>query len=85
MYKLFTANTKTEKKLQEYVSFRDDIKDKLDRLKFDPRRANGAHPLHGKLAGKWACWLGSNLRLIYTIDDTQKIIIVISIGSHKVY
>ncbi len=33
---------------------REDIKEKLDRLKEEPRRSNSAHPLHGKLKGKWA-------------------------------
>ena len=85
MYKLAVANTKTEKKLMQYISLREDIKDKLDRLKVDPRKANGAHPLHGALAGKWACWLGSNIRLIYVIDDEKKRITILAVGSHKVY
>lgn len=55
MYKLFTANSKTEKKLREYTSLRQDIPEKLERLKENPRKANGAHPLHGKLKGEWAC------------------------------
>lgn len=41
MYKIFTANTKTEKKLQEYILLRADIKEKLEKLKIDPRRTNG--------------------------------------------
>ena len=85
MYSIFTANSKTEKRLLEYVALRDDIKDKLNRLKENPRRANGAHPLHGRLAGKWACWLGSNIRLVYIIDDFKKIIIIEAVGSHKIY
>jgi len=71
MYTLFTANSKTEKRLQEYLSLRADIKEKLERLKVDPRKVNGAHPLHGRLEGKWSCWLGSNIRLIYSIDEGQ--------------
>lgn len=85
MYKLFTANTKTEKILQEYLSLRKDMAEKLDKIKIEPRRANGAHPLHGKLAGKWACWLGSNIRMIYTINDENRIIIIEAVGSHKIY
>lgn len=85
MYTLFVANSKTEKRLQEYISFRNDISEKLDRLKIEPRRANGAHNLHGKLEGKWACWLGSNIRLIYIIDDANRKIIILAVGSHKVY
>ena len=85
MYKIFTANTKTEKRLKEYISLRNDIKEKLDRLKIEPRRANGAHPLHGRLEGKWGCWLGYNIRMIYSIDDRQEMIIIEAVGSHKVY
>ncbi|MEK6850889.1 MAG: type II toxin-antitoxin system mRNA interferase toxin, RelE/StbE family [Nanoarchaeota archaeon] len=84
-YSIFTANSKTEKRLKEYLLLRLDIRDKLDRLKTDPRRNNGAHPLHGRLAGKWACWLGSNIRMIYSIDDKEKIIIIEAIGTHKIY
>lgn len=84
-YRIYTANSKTEKRLLEYASLRQDIKDKLDRLKEEPRRANGAHPLHGRLTGKWSCWLGSNIRLIYSIDDKNQIIIVEAVGSHKIY
>lgn len=85
MYRIFTANSKTEKILQEYISLRDDIKEKLDKLKSDPRKANGAHPLHGKLEGKWSCWLGSNIRMIYIIDEKEKKIIIEAVGSHKIY
>lgn len=85
MYSLFTANTKTEKRLREILAMRKDIKEKLKNLQDYPRKAAGAHPLHGKLAKKWACWLGSNLRMIYTIDDEKKNIIIIAIGTHKIY
>ena len=82
-YTLLTVNSKTEKRLLEYASLRGDIKEKLDKLKIEPRRANGAHPLHGKLQGKWSCWLGSNIRLIYTINDNKKLIIIYAIGTHN--
>ncbi len=85
MYRIFTANSKTEKILQEYLSLRNDIKEKLDKLKLEPRRSNGAHPLHGKLEGKWSCWLGSNMRMIYVIDEKEKKIIIEAVGSHKIY
>ena len=85
MYQIYTANSKTEKRLHEYISLRQDMAEKLDRLKEEPRKANGAHPLHGRLAGKWSCWLGSNIRLVYRIDDVKGIIIVEAVGSHKVY
>jgi addiction module RelE/StbE family toxin len=85
MYEIYTANNKTERILLEYISLRADIKDKLERIKENPRRANGAHPLHGKFLGKWACWLGSNIRMIYTIDDKKRLITVFAVGTHKVY
>ena len=85
MYNLFIANSKAEKRLGEYLSLRQDINEKLDKLKIEPRRANGAHPLHGKLSGKWGCWLGSNIRIIYSIDDKNKRVIIEAVGSHKVY
>ena len=55
MYKFFTANSKTEKKLKEYIKTRKSIKNKLERLKINPRKEIGAHPLHGRLLGKWSC------------------------------
>ena len=84
MYKI-SIDLKTEKRLKEYISLRGDIKDKLDRLKENPRNANGAHPLHGKLKGKWTCWLGSNIRLIYIIEDSSNTIYIEAIGTHKIY
>lgn len=85
MYRIFTANRKTEKRLLEYISLRNDTGHKLEMLKNDPRRANGAHPLHGRLDGKWACWLGSNIRAIYSIDEEEKRVIIEAIGTHKIY
>lgn len=85
MYNLFTANSKTEKRLRKYISSRNDIKDKLDKLRENPYKANGANQLHGKLVGKLACWLGSNIRIIYIIDETKKAIIIEAIGTHKIY
>ena len=85
MYRIFTANKKTEKRLQEYIESREDIKNKLELLKIDPRRKNGAHQLHGRLKGKWACWFGSNIRAIYSINDETQIIIIEAVGTHKIY
>ena len=85
MYSFVVANSRTEKYLREYLSLRSDIKDKLDKLKLEPRRANGAHPLHGRLAGTWACWLGSNIRMMYLIDDSQQKIVILAVGNHKIY
>lgn len=85
MYKIFTANVKVEKRLQKYIYSRKDINNKLKKLKNNPRKEIGAHPLHGRLKGKWSCWLGSNIRIIYSLDDNNKRIIIEAIGSHKVY
>ncbi len=85
MYKIQIANDKAEKRLQEYIKSRNDIKGKLDRLKIDPRKELDAHPLHGRLAEKWGCWLGSNIRLVYTINDSNETIIIEAVGTHKAY
>lgn len=85
MYKILTVNSKTEKMLRGLISYRSDILDKLERIKLEPRRANGAHPLHGRLEGKWSCWLGSNIRMIYSIDEDEKLILIYAVGSHKIY
>ena len=84
-YNFFIESKKTEKILQDYIASRQDISIKLDKLKLEPRKANGAHQLHGRLSGKWACWLGSNIRLIYIIDDNERKIIIQAVGSHKIY
>ena len=85
IYEIFTANTKTEKRLLEFIKIRKDITEKLNRLKLNPRNELDAHPLHGRLDGKWSCWLGSNIRMIYSIDDANKKIIVEAVGSHNIY
>ena len=64
MYKVFTSNKRVERKLKEYLESRKDVLEKLERLTNNPRKECGAHPLKGKLKGKWSCWLGSNIRLI---------------------
>jgi addiction module RelE/StbE family toxin len=85
LYDIHTANAKAEKRLMKAVTMRRDIRSKLDRLRKNPRKEVGAHPLHGRLAGKWSCWLGSNLRMIYSIDDAQKKIVVEAVGPHNIY
>ncbi len=85
MYEIYTANNKTEKMLEHYLKIREDIANKLQKLKQSPRTEIGAHPLHGRLSGKWSCWLGSNLRMIYSIDDANKRIIIEAIGTHQIY
>ena len=85
MYRLFMQNSKADKNLRKYINSRSDVVEKLDRLRFNPFQEVGAHPLKGKLKGKWSCWLGSNIRMIYRIDVEEKLIIVESVGNHKVY
>lgn len=86
MYRIFTSNRKVKKRLRNYINKRKDIPKKLDRIKMNPRKECGAHPLQGRLKDKWACWLGSNIRLVYVIDDENKIVFVEDLGSHnKVY
>ena len=85
MYEIYTANSKTERRLKHYMKERQDITIKLQRLKLSPRTEIGAHPPHGRLSGKWSCWLGSNIRIIYNIDDNDGKIIVEAIGTHKIY
>jgi len=85
MYELIFLNKRAKKRLQFYIKLRKDILSKLERLKDDPRRNLGAHMLGGEFAGKWSCWLGSNIRLIYIINDEQRRIEVEVVGSHKIY
>jgi len=85
MYKFTTRSKKAEKQFYEVINLRNDIKEKLQRLKNNPRRELDAHKLKGKLQEKWSCWLGGDLRLIYEIDDDNKEIIVVAAGSHKEY
>jgi len=85
MYEFYTASNHAEKELRKALEMRNDVKDKLDKLKRDPRKASGAHPLHGRLKRKWSCWLGSDLRMIYSINDKEKLIIIEAVGSHKIY
>jgi len=85
MYSIYTANSKTEKLLRKHISLNPKLKNKLDKLKQNPRKEIGAHPLHGKLKGKFAYWLASNIRAIYTINEKTNSIIIEAIGTHKIY
>ncbi|MBI3334742.1 hypothetical protein HYZ97_04610 [Candidatus Pacearchaeota archaeon] len=85
MYTLCTAHSTVEKRLRDYLSSRKDIRRKLDLLRENPHRANGAHKLHGRLGGKYACWLGSNIRIIYIIRELKKEVVIEAIGTHKIY
>jgi addiction module RelE/StbE family toxin len=85
MYKLTTRSKKAEKQFYTGTSSRKGIPSKLDKLKADPRKELGAHKLKGKLEGKWSCSLGADIRMIYEIDDENKEIVVVAVGSHKIY
>jgi len=85
MYEIMTRNKKVEKRLNDYINQRHDILNKLKRLKINPRKECGAHPLYGKLKGKWACWLGLNVRMVYKIEDDNQVIMVEEVGTHKIY
>lgn len=85
MYKITTRSKKAEKQFYEILNAREGIPEKLEKLKQDPRREIDAHKLKGKLEGKWSCYLGGDIRLVYEIDDINKEIVVVAAGSHKVY
>ncbi len=83
MYKIITKSRKAEKQFLTYMN--EKIKEKLELLKENPRRNLDAHPPHGKMEGLWSCWFGANIRMVYKIDDMNKLIIVFAVGSHKIY
>lgn len=83
MYKITTRTKRAERQYFEVFNSRNDIPEKLEKLKENPRDCLDAHKLKGKLAGLWSCWLGSDIRIVYEIDDKNKEIIVVSAGSHK--
>jgi len=85
MYKLTTRSKKAEKQFIEVLNDRNNIKEKIDKLKLDPRRELDAHKLKGKLEGKWSCWLGTDIRMVYEIDDVNKEVVILAVGSHKIY
>ncbi|MBI2101885.1 type II toxin-antitoxin system mRNA interferase toxin, RelE/StbE family [Candidatus Woesearchaeota archaeon] len=85
MYKLTTRSRKAEKQFYDILNSREGIKEKLEKLKVNPRTELDAHKLRGKLEGKWSCSLGSDIRMVYELDDDNKEIVVVAVGSHKVY
>ncbi|MCR4327138.1 MAG: hypothetical protein NUV46_00985 [Nanoarchaeota archaeon] len=52
MFEISTYNKKIKKELEKYISIRLGISKKLNKLKENPRKESGAHPLHGRLTGK---------------------------------
>lgn len=85
MYKITTRSKRAEKQFYAVLELRSDIPRKLAKLRENPRVECDAHKLKGKLSGKWSCSLGYDLRMVYEIDDEQREIIVVAVGSHKVY
>ncbi len=85
MYNLTTRSKRAENQFYEILELREGISGKLEKLKLDPRRELDAHKLKGKLEGKWSCSLGSDIRMVYEIDDENKEIVVVAVGSHKIY
>ena len=83
MYRITTRGKKAEKQFYQFLD--ESISKKLEILKQNPRKRLGAHKLKGKLKDKWSCWFRKDLRMIYEIDDKNKEIIVMAVGSHKVY
>lgn len=83
MYSFTTRSKKAEKQFYKILNLREDIHEKLERLKIDPRRELNAHKLKGRLEGKYSCYLGWDIRLVYEIDDESNEIIVVAAGSHK--
>ncbi len=85
MYTITTRSRRAEKQFYGVLSSRTGLSERLEQLKEDPRRYLDAHKLKGKLEGKWSCSLGWDIRMIYEIDDQNKEIVVVAVGSHKIY
>ena len=85
MYEIVTKSKNAEKQYYEVIYSREGISSKLEKLKENPRRELDAHKLKGKLEGLWSCSLGSDIRMVYRIDDKTKEIVVYAVGSHKIY
>ena len=85
MYLITTRSKKAEKQFYEVLNSRQGIPEKLEKLKENPRKELDAHKLKGKLQGKWSCSLGGDIRMVYEIDDENKEIVVVAVGSHKIY
>lgn len=79
MYKLTTRSRKAEKQFYDILNSREGISAKFERLRNNPRRELDAY----KLKGKWSCSLGYDIRMVYEIDDENKEIVVVAVGSHK--
>ena len=58
------------------------LKEALARLREDPRGLPGVKALHGKFAGRLGCRAGDH-RIVYRVDDDERIIVVIAIGHRR--
>ena len=85
MYKFTTRSRRAEKQFYDFLNSREGIAEKLEKLKINPRKELDAHKLRGKLEGKWSCSLGYDIRMVYEIDDENEEIVVVAVGSHKIY
>ncbi|MAH46679.1 hypothetical protein CMI37_12690 [Candidatus Pacearchaeota archaeon] len=83
MYKLTTRSKRAEKQFYQFIN--KNFPEKLEILKKNPRGKLGAHKLKGKLNDKWSCWIRRDIRMIYEIDDKNKEIVIVAVGSHKIY
>lgn len=86
-YKITTRSKKAERQYYEFLKSKQEIPDKLEKLRVNPRIELNAHKLKGKLKGLWSCHLSKNpdIVMIYEIDDKNKEIIVYAVGSHNIY
>lgn len=83
MYTFTTRSKRAEKQFYAVLESRSGAREQLEQLRSDPRNSLGAHKLRGKLSGKWSAKLGSDVRLVYEIDDEKREIVVVAAGSHK--
>ena len=72
MYKLTTRSKKAEKQFYSCLNSRQDIPEKLEKLMQNPRKELDAHKLKGKLAGKWSCSLGSDIRMVCEANPAKR-------------
>ena len=83
MFSFATRSKKAEKQFYKTLNSREDIREKLERLRENPKKELNAHKLKGKLDGKWGCYLGWDIRLVYEIDEEHQEIVVVAAGSHQ--
>ena len=72
---------------KKYPSLKQEIEDTLRLLQENPFASQLAtHKLKGKLAGSWACSVGSDLRIVFdfvkTSGQQEDDILLLEIGTH---